>query len=107
MNAWFQPDAAHWLSFLSFFALLSLLTPLAQRGLYKTWVISADAGAILLGLCFLGAAGVATRADQPQYVTRPFLITGITLTIVCGAVLPVILRAYRDAERRRMAALDL
>jgi len=107
MTAWFEPDAARWFAFFSLVSLLALTAPLAERGRYKAWVVGADATAIVLGLVLLGLAGIAALGQQPGYVIRPLLISGLVLTVVCAAVVPVLLRAYRDADHRRIAAKDL
>ena len=107
MNAWFDPEVARWFSFLSLLSLLAVTAPLADRGLYKTLVVGAHAAAVVLGLVILGLAVIAVLSQQPAHVVRPLFIAGIVLTLVFAATFPVTLRAYREAEHRRITAKDL
>lgn len=107
MTAWFPPDVAVWFSFLSLLSLLATLGPFAERGQRRRLVIGAFASALGLGVVFLALTGIAALTEQPWYVIMPFLICGIVLTVVFTSTFPATLRAYREAERRKMAARDL
>ena len=107
MNAWFGPDVSLWFTYLSMFSLLATTAPLAQRGVHKTAVVGAHVGTIGVGVLLLAFGGIAVLAQQPGYVSFPLLFSGIVLTAVVSSVLPVTLRAYRDAEARKIVARDL
>ena len=107
MNAWFSPEIAPWFSFLSLFALLATVAPLAQKGKYKTLVTGVYGSAIALGLAFLIVTGLALSSAQPLYVFGPFLLTGTLLTVVFVATFPGMRRAYRDAENRKIIATNM
>jgi hypothetical protein len=107
IDAWFAPDVARWFSFLSLFSLLALVAPFVQRGSYKSLVVGSYAAVAALGLVLLGLAAVASSGGQPGYVIRSFVVTGAVLAALFVAFIPLILRGYRDAERRKIAAKDL
>lgn len=108
MSAWFDPEIARWFSLLSLLAIpLSALGPLAHQGKYKTLVSAVHAGAVALGLVVLAVAGLALSLEQPGYIVVPLFVVGAAVTIACGATFPVMRRAYRDAENRRIAARNL
>jgi ABC-type uncharacterized transport system permease subunit len=70
-------------------------------------VIGAFTGALGIGVVFLALTGIAALGRQPWYVVFPLLIFGGVMTAVFASTLPATLRAYREAERRKMAAKDL
>jgi hypothetical protein len=107
MNAWFSPDASTWFSYLSMLSLLATTAPLAQRGVHKATVVGAHAASIGVGVLLLALGAIAVLAQQPGYVIFPLLFTGVVVTAVVGSVTPVTLRAYRDAEARKIVAKDL
>ena len=107
MNAWFGPDVSLWFTYRSMFSLLATTAPLAQRGVHKTAVVGAHACTIGVGVLLLALGGIALLAQQPGYVTFPLFFTGILITAVVGSVMPVTMRAYRDAEARKIVAKDL
>ena len=107
MNAWFSPDASMWFAYLSMFSLLATTAPLAQRGVYKTAVIGAHAASLAVGVVLLALGGIAMLAQQPGHVIFPLLFTGVVVTAVVAFATPVTLRAYRDAEARKIVAKDL
>jgi hypothetical protein len=55
--------------------------------------------AVVLGLA-------ALLADQPFNVTYPLLLCGVILFGVTSVTFPSVKRRYRDAELRRMHAMD-
>ena len=107
MNAWLAPEIARWFSFLSLLSILAVLAPVAQQGKYKTLVTAVYAAAVAVGLGFLAVTGVALFTQQPGYVVFPLLLVGVVVSIVFGATFPVMRRAYRDAEDRKIAARNL
>ena len=107
MNAWFGPDVSLWFTYLSMFSLLATTAPLAQRGVHKTAVVGAHAGTIGVGVLLLVLGGIAVLAQQAGHVIFPLLFSGTVLTAVVSSVMPVTLRAYRDAETRKIVAKDL
>jgi hypothetical protein len=72
--------------------------PLARRGVYKQ---------IVVGIALLALGPVALLAQQPRYVIFPLVFTGIIVTAVVASVMPSTLRAYHDAEARKIVARDL
>jgi hypothetical protein len=107
MNAWFEPEVAPWLSFLSLLSLLAVLSAPAEAGKYKTAVIGTLMGAVGLGVALLVVAGLARLSEQPWYVVFPFLVTGAALTVACLGGLRDARRAYAQAEERKIAARNL
>ena len=107
MNAWFGPDVSMWFTYLSMFSLLATTAPLAQRGVHKTAVVGAHVGIIGVGVLLLALGTIAALAQQPGHVLFPLLFSGIVITAVVASVMPVTLRAYRDAEARKIIAKDL
>ena len=107
MEPWFGPEVSVWFSYFSMLALLATTEPLAQRGAYKQLVVGAHAGTVGIGVVLLALGVVALLAQQPRHVIFPFLFTGIIVTVVVASAIPVTLRAYRDAEARKIVARDL
>ena len=107
MNAWFGPDVSIWFSYLSRLSFLAITAPLAGRGVHKAAVVGAHAATLGIGVVLLALGGIALLAQQPRYVIFPLLFTGIVVTAVVSSVLPTTLRAYRDAEARKILAKDL
>jgi hypothetical protein len=107
MTAWFEPETASALSFLWLLALLGGMGGLAHQGRYKTLITAVHTSAFVLGLVVLALAGLARFLLQPNHVVLPLLVVGAALALACGSTLPVMRRAYRDAENRRIAARDL
>jgi hypothetical protein len=107
MNAWFGPDVSVWFSYLSMLSLLAITAPLAERGVHKAAVVSAHVATLGIGVLLLALGSIALLAQQPRYVIFPLLLTGVVVAGVVGSVLPTTLRAYRDAETRKIVAKDL
>ncbi|HOJ60082.1 MAG TPA: hypothetical protein PK878_07315 [bacterium] len=80
---------------------------LAPRGRGRAWVLGL--GIFLDGACFLMlTAGIVLFAGGYSFgVWYPWLLTGAIGVLVFTSVLPVIFKRYREAELRRMDALDL
>jgi hypothetical protein len=88
-------------------ALIGSMSFLVARGKAKSLMVGVFAAMIALGLCLLGAGIVALIQSQPYHVFYPLLLEGFISTCVFGALLPVILMRYRQAEMRRMEAEQL
>lgn len=74
------------------------------RGRFKSLNVGLLVGGVALGLVLLAVGAVALLARQRYHVWYPPVLGGLILTLVCGVLLPVCLRVYRQAEHRRMEA---
>jgi hypothetical protein len=88
-------------------ALVGSLSFLAVRGKAKPLMVGLFGAMIGLGLCLLGAGAVALIQSQPYHVYYPLFLGGFVATCVFGALLPVILMRYRQADVRRLEAEQL
>ncbi len=61
---------------------------------------------LAIGIAALIAGAVAFTTGQPRHVWYPLALVGTILTVVDGALMPTMRRAYTAAERHRMRALD-
>lgn len=103
-EAWFSPEFAQNLKWLS---LMSLLSIPAARGLYRRAVVSSWFAAIALGVLCLGAFAVGRLEGQPDSVLSPLLVVGVVITAVFFGTLPALMNAYREVETRKTLAQDL
>ncbi|MFB3789338.1 MAG: hypothetical protein ACE15F_23510 [bacterium] len=80
---------------------------LAPRGRGRALVLGM--GIFIDGACFLMLiAGIVLLAGGfPYDAWYPWLLTGVIGSLTVTGVLPVIFKRYRDAELRRMDAMDL
>jgi drug/metabolite transporter (DMT)-like permease len=107
VDSWFSEETSRafvWLAFLSF---LSLLGPYALTGRHRRLVTAVWIGALALGAVSLGAAVVALMQGQPPHVVRPLLVTGVVVTIVFAGLYRTLIKAYQEAELRKIAAQDI
>lgn len=88
-------------------AMVGSLSFLVVRGKAKPLMLGLFLAMIALGLCLLGAGVVALIQSQPYHVFYPLLLGGFIATCVFGALLPVILIRYRQADVRRLEAEQL
>jgi hypothetical protein len=88
-------------------ALVGSLSFLVVRGKAKPLMVGLFGAMIALGLALLGAGVIALTQSQPYHVYYPLLLGGFLSTCLFGALLPVILMRYRQAEVRRMEAEQL
>jgi MFS family permease len=84
----------------------ALAGTLAPRGKARTLVVGAFAAAIVVSLGMFVAALVALVSGQPYGVWYGLGLPGLLGVTVLGALLPVVLARYRDAETRRIGAAD-
>jgi len=71
MDAWFSPQTALWLTFLSLLAVTAALRDLAKKGLYRSAVMAVHWVVFGLGIALLISAGTAILLHQPWYVVFP------------------------------------
>lgn len=107
MEAWFSPEFAENLKWLSFLSCLCLLSVPAARGLYRRAVLSTWLAAIALGVLCLGAFAAGRMQGQPDFVLSRLLVVGVVMTAVFGGTLKTLLDSYREVETRKTVALDL
>jgi hypothetical protein len=107
MEAWFSPQAAPYFSLLSLMSLMALMSYWIRQGRYRNIVIGSFYAAIGLGIAFMGAALVAWIAGQPEYVINALAMTGVVITIVFVATMPVVYKGYAEVDQRRMIAKDI
>ncbi|MFN0133522.1 MAG: hypothetical protein ACKVW3_13470 [Phycisphaerales bacterium] len=79
----------------------------APRGKFKRLVLGLQVGWLICGVVCLAAGIYAAIEGQPSHVIRPFVLVGAIMAGVMGGLLPVTLRAYRQAEQRRLAVEEL
>ena len=80
---------------------------LAPRGKARELILGVHWSFILLGLAALGVGLAALFDGQPYHVWYVFVLPGVLLVVLFGALLPVIRQRYREAEERRITAEDL
>ena len=77
---------------------------LASKGKARGAVLGTHVVLLGLGILSLLAGIVAAVMGQPYHVMFPLLLIGIVLTFVMGPLLPVMRRAYLQADQRRLEA---
>lgn len=82
-------------------ALAGLLAP---RGKAKRMVIGGFVLFVSVGVIFLAAGLYALASGQPYSIFYPLLLCGAIFCFVLGGLLPVVLKRYREAERRLSAS---
>ncbi len=80
---------------------------LARRGQGKGFVIGGFSLFLLFGLVSLGAGVTALVQDQPYGICYPFLLVGFIFTLGGGIAVPVLLRQFAKAEKRKLEAEEL
>ena len=106
-DAWFAPEAARSLAFLSLLAVAAVLEPVARQGRARAIVLTIYGACVALGVAFFAAGGVAVLAGQPAYVSRPLLLVGFVVTIPFIGGFIEMQKEYREAELRKTVASDL
>ena len=106
-EAWFSPDAARYFILVAGLGLTALAVPFIARGTWRRTVVAIWMAIIAAGLLILVAGAIAAATGQPFYVTAPLLLTGLFMAAGYGLSLVFVLRAYRLAERRKVAAQEL
>ena len=73
---------------------------LAPKGKGKPFIVGGFIAFIALGVVLLIVGLYALIARQPYGIWYPFLLSGAIFCGVMGGLLPVVLKRYRDAEKR-------
>jgi hypothetical protein len=107
MDNWFSEEFAHNFSLLAFLSLFSMLGPYAQTGRHRKLVMTTWIVLIAFGAACLAAAAVARLVGQPGYVAGPLTLSGFIVTVVFSGLYRTLVRAYQEAELRRMSARDI
>jgi hypothetical protein len=111
VQPWFDPNLYAWipgtLLGVAGGVMGSLTGCLAPRGrarnlVVRTWFTVLAACAVLLAVGI-----VAVVRGQPYGVWFGLLFPGVDGTVLLGALTPLVLKRYREAEERRLAAKDL
>jgi hypothetical protein len=104
---WFSPEAAHWFAGLGMLSLTAAAVPAIKRGQYRALVVSVWRGITLFGLLMLAAGVLAWRDRQPDHVVLPLVLAGGLIAAGYAFSLVFILKGYRLAEQRKVAAREL
>lgn len=107
MDSWFSEEFAHNFSLLASISLFSLLGPYAQTGRHRKLVMTTWIVLIVFGVACLAAAAVAWFVGQPAHVAGPLALSGFVITVVFSGLYRTLVRAYQEAELRRMSAQDI
>jgi hypothetical protein len=106
-DAWFAPDFAYYFSGAGLLSLTALAAPVIARGKHRRAIISLWSAIIIAGLALLIAGIIAWLGRQPNHVTAPLLMTGFAIAAAYGFSMVFVLRVYRLAEQRKIAAKEL
>jgi hypothetical protein len=79
---------------------------LGGKGKARMLVLGLTWFVMLFGLALLGTGLAALGLSQPPTVYAPLLLVGLLCVVVMGVNLRPLERRYREAELRRMRALD-
>ena len=88
-------------------ALVGSMSFLIVRGKAKPFMVGVFAAVIAFGIAALCVGIAAIVMKQPYHVWYPPTLGGFIATCLFGALLPVILIRYRQAEARRLEAEQL
>ena len=77
---------------------------LAPRGKGRSFVLGAFTVMTVIGVCHLLLGLYALWAGQPYGIWYPLVLIGFILTVVMGALRPVVRKRYDEAESRKMEA---
>jgi hypothetical protein len=80
---------------------------LAPRGKWRSLILGAFAALLIIGILNLVVGLYALVSGQPYGIWYVLVLTGTILTVVMGALLPVVRKRYTEAEARRMGAAAL
>jgi hypothetical protein len=110
IQPWFDPNQYAWIPGTVFGVLGGLMGGLvgwlAPSGRARKLVLSSWFTFLGLAVVLLAVGLVALLSGQPYGVWFGLLFPGADGTIVIGALSLVVLKRYREAEARRMAAKD-
>lgn len=90
-----------------FGALGAIMGTLSSFGKCRRLVIAFLKILIGIGVVCLAAGVVALSLHQPYGVFYPLLLLGVLLTAICGGMLPMMGKRYREFELRRMQSMDV
>ncbi len=107
MEAWFSPQTALWLSFLSLLSLTACLSEFAKKGLYRSGVFAVYWVLFGFGIALLLASSAAFLLHQPWYVVFPLGFSGIVTVPATVWEMVASNRLYRKTEMRHSIAQDL
>ena len=111
VQPWFDPNLYAWIPGTAIGvaggAMGTLAGCLAPGGRARSLVMSAWYTCITVCVVLLAIGAVALLQGQPYGVWFGLLFPGADGTIVFGALTPLLLKRYREAEERRLAAKDL
>jgi Flp pilus assembly protein TadB len=112
MNAvWFDPNLYAWIPGAALGILGgvygTLVGMLAPQGKARGLVLGLHGLILVASVVLLVAGIVALAAGQPYGVWYGLGLAGLLGVVIFGTLLPVVLNAYRMAERRKMSAQDL
>ena len=111
LQLWFDPNLYGWIpgalygcaaAVMAGFVVWLAPAGRARRAIVGGWVALWAAAVLLLAAGLLALAG-----GQPWGVWYSLLLPGVIGGLVVGATFFVILKKYREVERRRLAAKDL
>lgn len=77
---------------------------LAPKGKGKSLVVGGMCFFFVFGVCSLAVGLAAVIQGQPYGIWYPFTLVGGLFAVIMGALLPVVLRSYRQADERRLRA---
>ncbi|MBW3624022.1 MAG: hypothetical protein KY468_11495 [Armatimonadetes bacterium] len=80
---------------------------LAPQGKGRAWILGGWLAFFVFGVINLLVGLLALADRQPYAIWYPFLLIGLILTGVTGAMYPVLRRRYMEAEARRVEAAAL
>jgi hypothetical protein len=110
-EAWFDPNRYAWIPGTVYGVAVGLLGALAgvlaHRGRARGFVLNTWIAAWLAGLALLAIGVAALVQGQPWGIWYGFLLPGGIGIAVVGGNYFVIVKHYREIERRRLAARDL
>ena len=80
---------------------------LAPQGKAKTLVVGFFVTSLVLGVMLAVVGIVALVMGQPYHVWFVFVMPGALTATITGALLPVVLNRYAQADQRRLEAEEL
>ena len=84
----------------------ALVGVLGSLGRARRVVMACGVLTLVVGVTALIAGAVALTASQPYAVYYPLLLGGVLCTVLPVSLAPALMRRYREAELRRMQAMD-
>lgn len=104
---WFPAGDAVWFAAVGALGLTALAAPVILKGWHRATITGLWSTIIALGGIMFAAGLVAWQSGQPIHVTLPLLVTGGAVAIAYAISLVFVLRIYRQAEQRKVAAREL